>query len=166
MSQTREKNPFYRHGHACGIRNSPTYNTWHLMKARCHNPKAPDYHRYGGRGIKVCDRWRSDFKCFLADMGQRPVGMTLDRIDVDQGYTKENCRWIPQKLQHRNTRQNRWLEFRGEKRTMIEWCEVLGVSYSAVKQRVANGWPIERALTEKVHFGRRSRKSYRDWANS
>lgn len=144
------KNFAYKHGHSTtpGGGNSPTYNTWHLMKQRCHNPKAPDYRRYGGRGIIVCPEWRKAFGAFLSDMGTRPTGMTLDRIDNDAGYSKENCRWLPKKLQHRNTSQSKWITYRGETRVMVEWAEILSLPYRTLKQRIANNWPVERAFTQ------------------
>ena len=131
------------------------------MLARCHNPKAPDFHRYGGRGILVCASWKVSFLAFLRDMGMRPDGKTLDRINNSNGYCKENCRWATVKLQHRNTRQNKFLTYQGETLTMTEWAERSGIKYKALKQRIRNGWPVERALTERVFVGRRAQSIYR-----
>ena len=98
------------HGH-CGAvygktKHSPTYNTWHGMKNRCDNPRQQAYKYYGGRGIKVCDRWFLSFENFLEDMGERPKGTTLDRIDNDENYEPGNCRWITQKEQLKNRRKS------------------------------------------------------------
>jgi hypothetical protein len=84
-------------------RGTPTYETWKAMVGRCHNPRNRAYHRYGGRGISVCDRWR-DFTAFLADMGERPSGLTIDRIDNDKGYEPGNCRWAGWHAQNQNRR--------------------------------------------------------------
>jgi hypothetical protein len=86
---------------------SPTYVSWQNMKARCTNPKRPNYANYGGRSIRVCKRWGESFVAFLQDMGCRPEGMTLDRINNDSGYYKANCRWATPSQQNRNKRKRR-----------------------------------------------------------
>lgn len=91
-----------RHG-MCGTR---TYKTWEMMIQRCTNPKFDGFHRYGGRGITVCEEWK-DFVNFFTDMGERPEGMTLDRVDVDRGYYRENCKWSNQTEQMYNKRPSR-----------------------------------------------------------
>lgn len=91
-----------RHGHA-GLIDSPTYLTWKSMIARCSNPRAPDYPRYGGRGIAVCERWRT-FANFLEDMGERPDGLTIDRENNDGDYELLNCRWATRSQQNSNRR--------------------------------------------------------------
>lgn len=86
-----------------GLSNSGTYQTWEAMIQRCTNPRSTGWKDYGGRGITVCERWRK-FENFLADMGERPCGMTLDRIKNDQCYCKDNCRWATRKQQLENQR--------------------------------------------------------------
>lgn len=85
-----------------GMRKTKVYSIWTSMKTRCYNPNSKFYHRYGGRGITVCDAWRDSFEVFYADMGEPPARMSLDRIDNNKGYSKDNCRWATQEQQHNN----------------------------------------------------------------
>lgn len=126
---------------------TPTYVAWQGMKARCQNARRKDWHLYGGRGIKVCERWE-DFALFLEDMGERPPGMTLDRVDANGNYTPDNCRWATPSDQARNRRCNVVIEHQGQRRTMAEWCELKGIAQSTLWNRLNRlGWPVERALS-------------------
>lgn len=123
------------------------YNTWHLMIQRCKNKNATAYDRYGGRGIKICDRWLGmyGFRNFYEDMGSRPEGYTLDRIDNDGDYCPENCRWATSKTQNRNRSNNALITYNGETKTLKEWSEILGLSYGMLVMRHCKyGWTGDR----------------------
>ena len=120
-----------RHGHARRKNWSPTYMSWVGMMQRCHYSKHAKYASYGGRGITVCERWRT-FENFLADMGERSEGKSLDRIDSDKGYSPDNCRWATKSEQMRNTR--RALVFDGK--PLAQWAEESGVPYQTLKARL------------------------------
>ena len=96
-----------KHGHSPRYNHSRTYVAWRSMLSRCLNPKHPHYDLYGGRGVKVCARWRRSFTAFLADMGAKPAGLTLDRIDPYGNYTPSNCRWATWSEQRLNQRRCR-----------------------------------------------------------
>lgn len=134
---------------------SPEWEAWSKIRDRCDNPNNPNYDRYGGRGIRVCDRWQDSFENFYADMGERPSGKTsIDRIDNDGPYCKENCRWSDPKEQARNRRSNRVVKYRGREMTLKEASELAGLPYKSVWQRVVKlGWPLDRALSEAVVLG-------------
>lgn len=152
-----------------GYSGRHVYGVWQAMRQRCENPKAQRYADYGARGIRVCDEWRR-FENFLADMGDRPQGYSLDRIDNDGPYSKENCRWTISKVQNNNKRDSRVIEFRGEKRTLAEWADHLGLEWSSLRGRIDRyGWDLERALTTpptvtKLYEFNGKTLSLRDWA--
>lgn len=121
------------------------FQLWKGMKARCRNKNHKQYHNYGGRGIAVCGRWLV-FENFLADMGDRPAGMTLDRIDNDQGYAPDNCRWATYTDQARNRTNNNYLEFAGRKQTASAWALEVGIKEKTIVARLARGWSIAKTL--------------------
>jgi len=109
------------------------YKAWSRMITRCCNETYSDYHNYGGRGIKVCEKWRFSFKNFLSDMGLQPSGMQLDRIDNNGNYEPSNCRWVNRQTNNRNRRTNVLLTYNGETLTRIEWAEKLGISAETIR---------------------------------
>lgn len=115
------------------------------MIQRCTNSKNIGWHLYGGRGINVCDRWRS-FDSFLQDMGPRPEGTTLDRIDNDGNYQPANCRWVTNTVNCRNKRGNRLVTYQGVTQSVSAWADQMGVNYFALIRRFNAGWPTETAL--------------------
>ena len=120
--------------------------SWSSMNARCFNPKSRRYDRYGGRGITVCERWKS-FDNFLADMGIRPPGCTIDRIDTYGNYEPENCKWSSPKAQQRNRRINRIITHLNESLCLSEWSERTGIHWATLDCRLKRGWTPEEALT-------------------
>lgn len=130
-----------------GRSDEPIYTTWLSMRGRCSNPTDKGYPHYGGRGIKVCAQWESSFEGFLSDMGERPSGMSLDRIDVNGDYTPENCRWATVDQQARNKRNTVRLTWRGETRSMSDWADITGLPYALLCGRHQIGWPDDAILT-------------------
>jgi len=139
----REKNTTH------GMSKTRTFKIWREMKARCNNPNSTNYSKYGGRGIKVCERWNNSFEAFLEDMGEPPTKEhSLDRIDNNRDYEPSNCRWATAKEQARNRRNNVTFEFQGKERTLAEIAEIVGVKYSLLNSRVMDyGWTIEEATS-------------------
>lgn len=139
----------FKHGHARKGAKTATYRSWISMWARCTDKRHRYYADYGGRGIKVCARWKR-FESFLADMGERPKGKTLNRVDNNKGYSKGNCKWATWIEQHNNRRDNRMLTFKGRTQPVAAWARELGVRYSTVLMRLTRGWSTRRALTGTV----------------
>jgi hypothetical protein len=135
------------HNKTHGLSGTPVYLAWCAMRNRCDRAKDKSYAYYGGRGIKVSDRWQS-FENFIADMGERPEGMTIERVDSNGNYEPGNCRWASRTEQAHNKRNNVHLTANGKTQTMMEWAHELGVSHTAIVYRLKAGWPVERALTE------------------
>lgn len=132
-----------------GQSHTTLYRRWASMVQRTTNPNHPAYHNYGGRGITVHPEWRESYEAFARDVadGFSPE-LELDRIDNDGDYEPGNVRWTTRIEQCRNTRKNRFLTFRGRTKTVAEWCELLGLNFATVTQRLdRSGWSIERALT-------------------
>lgn len=142
----------YQHG----LSKTGTWNAWQAMIKRCNISTTLDHEYYGGRGITVCERWRR-FENFLLDMGQRPDGMTIERIDVNGNYEPSNCKWIPSNQQSDNTRRSFRITIDGAVRPLAVVCRERGLNRRRVYQRIAVlGWEVERAITEPARRQRRN----------
>ena len=129
-----------------GKTNTRTYQVWSNMKGRCFNKDNEKFFYYGGRGITVCKRWMK-FSNFLADMGEAPDHMTLDRKDVNGNYELSNCHWATQKYQQNNRRNNKRITFNGKTLTLSQWEESIGISQDKLQCRLRRGWSADRALS-------------------
>lgn len=137
-----------KHGHATPGHHSQTYKSWVGMKQRCLNPNEPAFRNYGARGITLCERWMT-FANFLADMGERPEGMSLDRIDNEGPYAPDNCRWATDIVQQRNKRTNKLILFNGEYVPMATVAEQCGMRYGLLQARItAQGWSVQDAISK------------------
>lgn len=144
--------------HGGWAEKSITYNSWRCMRDRCNQPSSPNYKLYGGRGIRVCDRWMAPvigYENFIADMGERPSKeYTLDRIDPSSDYCPENCRWADKKTQSRGS--VKYIEFGGKKMSEREWSLQLFGRETIVSQRLTKGWSTKKALTTPLKRVRRN----------
>lgn len=139
-----------KHGHKRKSKKTREYSTWLDMKARCGNRNHKDFGNYGGRGIRVCDRWNDSFVSFLEDMGEKPKGSCIDRIDVDGNYEPSNCRWVSHSIssgEHR--RDNILIEYRGKKyESLAAACREVGIPLTRAHYRLRKGMPIEKVLSK------------------
>ena len=140
-----------------GMWKSREFSIWGSMKDRCYNPNNLRYKNYGGRGIKVCDRWKNSFKNFYLDMGDS-VGLSIDRINVNGDYESSNCRWATSKTQARNRTNNKVYTYLEETLCMSEWCEKLNISTSTFNNRVLRGWSIEKIINTPINIKHRKDK--------
>lgn len=132
-----------------GMRHSREYATWESMIGRCLNPNNPSYKDYGGRGIRVCRRWRK-FENFYADMGTKPGSgreYSIDRIDVNGNYEPKNCRWATAWQQMNNTRKTVFVEYKGMKMSRAHFSKTIGVSVSMIRTRLKYGWSADKIVS-------------------
>jgi len=140
----------------CGQIIKPHYRAWQMMKQRCTNPKATGYQNYGGRGIRMCERWFNSYEAFIEDVGVPPHGATLDRIDTDGDYEPGNVRWAYGTTQNRNKRNNRPVTWQGQTKTYSAWAADLGISKQSFAYRMKH-WPIEDVFGRAAQDGHRQR---------
>jgi hypothetical protein len=125
----------------------PLYSVWMNMKDRCRNPNFRQWSAYGGRGINVCDRWKNDFKAFVEDMGPRPEGYSLDRINNDGNYEPGNCRWASRKEQQRNQRRAVYVEIEGARYRAVDLAAKASVKTDTILERAARGLSLEQVVS-------------------
>lgn len=146
--QPLNENQRIKHGKTRGHKIDPALRSYYSMKARCCSERCRSWPKYGGRGIKVCARWLESSVNFLTDMGPRPPGTSLDRIDNSKGYSPGNCRWADAYTQAANTRRSRWIVYRGERKTLSQWARTLGYSVSGLHARLKI-MPKDKALIQR-----------------
>lgn len=135
------------HGHSPRTGRTPTYAVYRDMVTRCTNPRYREFYLYGGRGITICDRWSNSYENFLADMGERPEGMTLERERVNEGYSPNNCKWATVLDQANNKRNSVFIEYNGKCMTVAQWARELNMDPFTIYYRRRKGWPAERILS-------------------
>jgi len=140
-----------------GMSQRPEYHTWKHMLFRCKNPKATKYYNYGGRGISVCERWEK-FENFYEDMGDRPKGFTLDRIDQNGNYEPSNCKWASAHDQNRNKRTNHTVVFNDKTCIVGDLAKEFNIAPGTLSNRLNRGWSLERAISEPIHTIHRRKK--------
>jgi hypothetical protein len=130
-----------------GRSHDSVYRTWRAMINRCENKNLEGYYLYGGKGVRVCERWRNSFEAFLEDMGEKPSpAHSIDRIDGSLDYSPDNCRWATKREQADNTSRNTHLTFQGETLNVTQWARKLGINPITLFWRLANGWSVEEIL--------------------
>lgn len=141
----------YKHGHKLAGGASAEYIVWNGMRARCNNPQNPNYPKYGGRGITVCERWAKNFAHFLEDMGAcQSSGHSIDRVDNSGNYEPGNCRWATAKEQANNRRSSRYLTLGGQTATLAQWADKMEMSIGTLHARLRAGWSVEKAINEPI----------------
>ncbi len=138
-----------------GMEGTPTYNVWQHILQRCNNTKNKSYKNYGGRGIKVCKRWRNSFENFYSDMGDKPKNKSIDRIDNNGDYKPSNCKWSTAKEQCSNTRKNIKVTIKGKTNIISEGSVKLKGSSSTIHSRLRRGWSIEKAASTPIFSPRK-----------
>jgi hypothetical protein len=134
-----------------GKRHTREYEIWKSMIQRCHNPNSAGYRNYGGRGIVVCERWRTSFCAFISDMGTMPTdGMSIERRRNNDGYSPSNCVWATCEEQAANKRNNRYITYNGETHHLMEWERITGIPYRVLGRRLDRGWSAQRTITTPV----------------
>lgn len=143
-----------------GMSKTRVFKIWTGITKRCTNPHAQNFKHYGGRGIKMCERWKEAFENFYADMGDPPsASHSLDRIDSDGDYCSENCRWATRITQNNNSKRNHYLSVRGERLTVFQASRLFGLQESCIRRRLKLGWSDEQACGLEYRLKKTHRRS-------
>lgn len=152
--------------HGATLNHKPTrlYKVWDGMKARCYNPKKNYYSIYGGRGIGMCDEWHHSFEAFRdwALANGYNDSLSIDRIDADGDYCPENCRWATVKEQSNNKRNNVFITYNGETKTIAQWSEATGFPFHTIRRRYVDGWNIKDVLLKPLQVDKDGKRTYLD----
>ena len=153
-----------------GMTDTRLFGVWTTMRERCYKPYHKSYKAYGGRGIRICEEWKNDFKCFYDwaiangyDENAEFMKCTLDRIDSNGNYEPSNCRFVTMKEQCNNRRNNHYLEYQGEKHTIAEWSELLRLSQAMLYKRIESGWSDGQVLGFEYRKGVRVKPFYANY---
>jgi len=146
-----------KHGYTTGYKRTSEYRTWLNIIGRCINPNTTHYHRYGGRGIRVCERWRSSFENFLEDMGRRPHGCSIDRINNDGDYEPSNCRWASKRQQSLNTSQVVVTTYKGNEVSQTELAKLTGVPMQTLSRWRLSGLDLVAKIERRMDENKRIR---------
>lgn len=150
--QAESRNRFFKEKYKHGMVLHPLFTVWQDMNRRCTSKDRSDYRNYGGRGITVCERWKNNFAHFYEDMGECPKGMTLERIDTNKGYFKENCKWATRAEQNRNSRFSKWWHIKGK---VFESAKLAGDYYGVSHSTIINWCRLQKGdcWSELKYFG-------------
>jgi hypothetical protein len=142
-----------KNGTTHGFRKHRLYTIYHSMKLRCYYPSSIQFKDYGGRGIRVCDEWLNDKKCFFnwAYENGYSDNLQLDRIENNGSYCPENCRFVTRKVNCRNKINNRLITYNGQTKPVSQWCEELNLSYRLILDRLNNNWPVDSVFTAPLY---------------
>lgn len=133
-----------------GMTKTKAYRAWIDMRNRCYKISSPRFPVYGGRGIRVCERWKHSFNNFYKDMGEPPNGTSIERLDNDGDYGPDNCVWATWREQYRNRSTNVVIEYEGRKMPLCDWAEEIGMPHGVLRSRIRRGWSIDRAFNQPI----------------
>jgi hypothetical protein len=137
------------------ICHNSAYSVWRNIKYNCLNPNSQQYHYFGGAGITICDEWASSFTAFISDLGERPNGASLIRIDKSKGFSPDNCRWEVVRKHHQLIKRTIFIEYNGQRKSIKDWAQDIGLSYHAIWKRYTSGYPVELILnSERYNRGK------------